>query len=450
MPQLDEKDWYKYLKTKTNSYLFPKTKIITTKKKVNSKILALLNEKAEIVSQLSNYGLIILDKTILNSCDKKSISEQGIISSDFFKARIIDVNNKIIKGVYFHLVKIISGIIAINPEHQVTLAADEEFNKKLVTNKLAAKLFILFFNHYSKLQTSLITKNKIKINECWFQLQFSKKSNITKELLFEVRNLVNKFLSNKKLDYQKYQFLENDLTKVEIKNIFKLEKIEIANFEINGLNFIVNFLVSKLNINKFFLDAKKGLLTSIKIINKKIKIVNNDALISQFRLDDEIKTYEELEKLNQDYLKLKANFTNFQNQNQQLMKNLVDQSVETHYSEKIADYDIVHVSFNNFLIDKNLLELKAKERLTEGNNKILFLSNNDLDNSLLVWKISTDLINKINLKPLIKKFPSSSFIKINYYKQDTVFIEANNYQVINDFIQKIINYLKDNTYNQTI
>ncbi len=449
MPQLEEKNWWKYLKTKTNSYLFPKTKIIKTKNKVNSKILALLDEKAEIVNQLSNQGLIVLDKTILNSCDNKSISEQGIISSDFFKAKIIDVNNKIIKGVYFHLVKVISGIIVINAEHQITLEADEEFNKKLSINKLATKLFTLFFNYYDKLQTNFISKVKIMINESQFQLRL-KKSNITKDLIFQVRNLVNEFLSNKKLDYQKYQFLESNLTKVEIKNIFKLEKLEITSFEINGSNFVVTFLVGKANIDYFFLNAKKELLTSIKVINKKIKVINNDQLISQFYLNDEINTYEDLGKLNQDYLQLKRNFTKFQNQNLQLMKNLVDQSAGTHYSEKVADYDIVHLSFNNFLIDKELLELKAKEQLTEGNNKILFLSNNNLDNSLLVWKISTDLINKINLKSLVEQFSSASFIKINNHKDDTVFLEANNYQVINDFIQNIIKYLKDVTNNQII
>lgn len=449
MPQLEEKNWWKYLKTKANSYLFPKTKIIKTKKRINSKILALLDEKAEIVNQLSNHGLIVLDRTILNSCDNKIISEQGIISSDFFKAKIIDVNNKIIKGVYFHLVKIISGIIVINPEHQITLEADEEFNKRLSINKLAAKLFNLFFNHYDKLQANLISKIKIIINESQFQLRF-KKINVTKDLIFQVRNSINNFLSNKKLDYQNYQFLENNLTKVEIKNIFKLEKLEITSFEINGSNFIVTFLVGKANIDQFFLNAKKELLTSIKVINKKIKVINNDELISQFYLNDEINTYEDLGKLNQDYLQLKSNFTKFKNQNLQIVKNLVDQSAGTHYSERVADYDIVHISFNNFLIDKELLELKAKEQLTEGKNKILFLSNNNLDDSLLVWKISTDLINKINLKSLIEQFSSSSFIKINNHNDDTVFIEANNYQVINDFIQNIIKYLKDNTNNQTI
>jgi len=345
--------------------------------------LALLDEKAEIVNQLSNHGLIVLDRTILNSCDNKIISEQGIISSDFFKAKIIDVNNKIIKGVYFHLVKIISGIIVINPEHQITLEADEEFNKRLSINKLAAKLFNLFFNHYDKLQTNLISKIKIIINESQFQLRF-KKINVTKDLIFQVRNSINNFLSNKKLDYQKYQFLENNLTKVEIKNIFKLEKLEITSFEINGSNFIVTFLVGKANIDQFFLNAKKELLTSIKLINKKIKVINNDELISQFYLNDEINTYEDLGKLNQDYLQLKSNFTKFKNQNLQIVKNLVDQSAGTHYSERVADYDIVHISFNNFLIDKELLELKAKEQLTEGKNKILFLSNNNLDDSLLV------------------------------------------------------------------
>lgn len=449
MSQLEEKNCWYFLKTKVNSYLFPKTKIIKTKKKVNSKILALLDEKAEIVNQLSNYGLIVLDKTILNSYDNKSISEQGIISSDFFKARIIDVNNKIIKGVYFHLVKVISGIIAINTDHQIVLESDEEFNKNLITNKLAAKLFSLFFNHYDQLQSSAIIKNKVKINELEFQLQF-KKSNITKDLIFEVRNLINKFLSSKKLDYQEYQFLENNLTKTEIKNIFKLEKIEIATFETNSSNFIVSFLVGKANINHFFLNAKKELLTAIKVINKKIKVVNNDDLISQFYWNDEINTYEELGKLNQDYLKLKADFTKFQNQNLQLMKNLIDQSTGIRYSEKIADYDVIHISFNNFLIDKELLALKAKEQLTEDKNKILFLSNNNLDNSLLVWKISADLINKIDLKSLIKQFSSTAFAEIKNYQDDTIFIEASDYQVINDFIQNIIKYLKENTNNQII
>ncbi|MDQ7983149.1 MAG: hypothetical protein REH79_02880 [Spiroplasma sp.] len=442
MPQIEEKDWWKYLKTKKNNYHFPPTKIITTKNQINNKILILLDKKAEVVGQLSDYGLIVLDKTILNSSDDKSISEQGIISSDFFKARVIDVNNKIINNVHFHLVKVISGIIAINPDHKITLQADEEFNKKLNANILAAKLFTLFLNHYYKVKRNPVIKNKNKINDQQFQLRFRKKSNLTEDTIFEIRDLINKFLFDRKLSEQKYQFLIDSLTKAESKQIFKLEKIEIKSFVTNGISFIVNFLVGKKNIDQYFLNVKKDLLGAIKVINKKIKIIDNDQLISQFYFDDEIKSFEDLTKLNADYLKFKTYFSKFQNQNLELIKTIVDQSVETHYSEKITDYEVVHISFNNLLIDQGLLELKAKERLTNGNNKILFLSNNNLDNSLLVWKISPDLVNEIKLKPLVAKFSASSFIKTNYQKNDTVFIEANNYQVINDFIQNIIKTLK--------
>lgn len=441
------KDWWHELKAKNKNFHFSKTKFINDQLETNVKILDLLNDKIDSVSQLPNFGLIVLNQTILNSHDKTSISEQGVLSSDFFKARIIDVDNTTVKGVYFHLVKVISGIITINPDHELTLIADEQFNKELFKNKLGAKLFNLFLQDTLKSKSSLISKINVTIDDKVFNLKFGKNL-ISKELIFRNRDLVNEFLESNKINYQKYPFLRDRLTKLEKETINQVELIEIKNFKEDKNNFSVAFLVGSEIISDFLLSSKKELLTSIRIINKKIKLINNKKL-SEFHPDLIIDSFEKLERLNQDYLQLKYQFTNFQNQNPDLMKNFINESIETQYSEKIGDYEFVHINFNNLLIDMDILESKALEKINASNDKVLFLSNSNFDNSMVILKLSKNLISKIAIPPLVNQFSNVEFKKINYHQQGSVFIEASNFQVINDFISNIINFFKISN-NQTI
>lgn len=434
------KDYWQNLNAKKKELQFSKTKFLNDKLEVKIKILSLLNDKLENVSQLSDFGIIVLNQTILHSHDKTSIAEQGIISNDFFKARIIDVDNTLVKGVYFHLVKVISGIISIDLDHELILTTDEEFRTKRLNNKITAKLFGLFLQDFLQVEENLNKKIKININENNLNLKFNKDLAITKEIIFKIRNVINEFLAEKRINYQKYPFLKDVFTKLEKENLTRLELIEIQEFIKERNNFSVTFLVGKEKVNDFFLENKKELLASVRVINKKIKLINNVNLV-ELHPEVIIDSYEKLEKLNQQVLQLKKDFTNFQNQYPEIIKNFIDESIERHYSEKIGDYELIHINFNNLLIDKDLLESRALEKIGSLSDKVLFLSNNNFDNSMVILKISQNLTNKFNLTTLINQFSNSDFKKISY-NQDTIFIEANNFQVINDFISNIINFFK--------
>lgn len=435
------KDWKENLKAKKSDFCFENTKFINDKSEIDVKILNLLDDKAKTVNQLTNLGIVVLNQTILNSHNKISISEQGILANDFFKAKVLDVDNTIVDGVYFHLVKIISGIVTINPIHQVKLIADENFCQELFNNKLAVKLFNLFLFHLLKIPSSLIKKIKYKIDEEKFVLTFNKNLIINKKMIFKTRNLINQCLALKKVNYQKYPFLKQELTKIEKDNFNQLEMIEIESISETKNNFNFKFLVGSKRVNDFFINKKKELLSLIYIINKKIKLINHENLCELYP-DIIVDSYEKLEQLEQEYLQLKNTFTNFQNQNPELIRNFIDESVETQYSEKIGDYEFIHINFNNLLIDKEVLEAKALEKINDFNDKILFLSNNNFDNSMVIFKISKNLIDKINIVPIVNQFFNSEFKKVLYNNQESVFIAANNYQVINDFISNIINFFK--------
>ncbi|MBE4704347.1 hypothetical protein [Spiroplasma platyhelix] len=442
-------NWWQNLKLKKQNFQFAKTKFISDKSEAKVKIVHLLNDKIEPVSQIPNFGLIVLNQTILNSHDKTSIAEQGFISSDFFKAKIIDVDSTTVKGVYFHLVKVISGIITISEDYELTLTTDEYFCQQLFDNKLAVKLFNLFLHHNFAISEDVIKKISVRIDDDIFTLKFNKKLNISKEMIFQTRDAINQCLENKRLNYQKYPFLKDELTKLEKERLTKLELIEVKNFTTQKNNFTVDFLVGKEKISDFFINSKKELFAGIKMINQKIKVISSDK-ISEFYPELIVDTYEKLEQLNHDYLKLKDDFTNFQNKNPELMKNFINDSIETQYSEKIGDYQFIHINFNNLLLDQDLLASKAAEKIQTADDQILFLSNNNLANSMVILKISQNLISEINITPLVNQFSNVSFKAINYnQEQDGVFIEADNYQVINDFIRNIINFFKISN-NQTI
>lgn len=439
--------WQK-LKQKKNDLQFVETKFINDKSEVKVTILKLLNDSIEPVNQISSFGLLVLNQTILNSHDQTSIAEQGFISSEFFKARVIDVDSTTIKGVYFHLIKVISGIITINPEYQLILTTDEYFCHQLFDNKLVVKLFKLFLIHIFAVAKDLIKKIKISVDEERLTLKFNKKL-ISKVMIFKIRDAINQCLENKRVNYQKYPFLKNTLTKLEKERLAKLELVEIKNFIEEKNNVRVEFLVGKEKIDEFLINSKKELFAGIKMINQKIKLINSDKL-SEFTPELIIDSYEKLAQLNQNYLQLKNEFTDFQNQNPELMKKFIEDSIETQYLEKIGDYQFVHINFNNLLLDKDLLDLKAMEKIQAVDDQVLFLSNNNLANSMVMLKISQNLINKISIAPLVNQFSNLAFKEISYnQQQDSVFIEADNYQVISDFITNIINFFKISN-NQTI
>lgn len=432
------KEFWRSLDIKNRDFSFSKTKFVSDKLKIDVRVLNLFNKKMEDINQLPDVGLIVLNKTILNSHDKVSISEQGFISNDFFKAKVIDIDT--IKGVSFHLVKVISGIITIDSEHKVELIADENFNRKLNSNKLAAKLVLLFLEHVLNVEKEIIDNININVDEKNFKLKFNFGLNIEKELIFQVRDLVNEFLANNKITYKNYSFFKNVVTKSEKEIISSLELIEIRNFEVKNNNFYINFLVGKEKIDNFLLSKKKELLSAIKVINQTILLINNQENIEYFS-ELAVDSYESLEQLKTYYLQIKQKLDDYKKKNPVLINKIINETVETQYSEKIGEYEFIHVNLSNILIDRKVLELKALEKLNDLDDKLLFLTNDNYDNSMINFKISKNLANKINIDLLIDKFGNENFEEINYDNYNA-FIIANDYQSINTFVSDVINFFK--------
>lgn len=441
-----EKLWQE-LKAKKADLKFEATKVLNEKSSIRVKILALLNEKIEPVSQMSEYGFVVLNQTMLNSHDKSTVAEQGFIGNEFFKARVVDVDSTIVKDLSIHLVKMISGIITNDSEHEVTLSTDENFCQQLFQNKLIVKLFVLFLVHQFDVTANMAKKIKIRVDQEVFNLAVDQKV-LTKDLIFQTRDAVNQCLENKRLNYQKYPFLKDELTKSEKEQLTKIELVEIKNFSREKNKFSVDFLVGSEKISDFLTNSKKELFAAIKIINQKIKLINHEQL-SEMSPELTVDSYEKLAQLQQDYLQLKNDFTKFQNDNPELMKHFIDDSIATQYFEKIGDYQFVHINFNNLLLDEDLLAAKANDIIQTTEDQIVFLSNNNLDDASLIVKLSPNLISKINITPLVNQFANSAFKEVTYLQSDSVFVRADNFQVISDFIRNIINFFKISN-NQTI
>lgn len=134
---------------------------------------------------------------------------------------------------------------------------------------------------------------------------------------------------------------------------------------------------------------------------------------------------------------------------QDILENLSQTFAYGYYSEVIDNLKITHYSFNNDLLDYNLMEIKGHNLLANSSNTILFLSNNISDNPSMVILLSQDLKSICDLKTIITKITKKQSIKI-VFKKDIVILSTVHYQCITDFITKMITIFKSDNFKHQL
>lgn len=443
-------DMWEKLAKEINHYNFPHTDFInnfTTR----TKILSLFTKNGEPTKQLENIGFIICSKTIFQSQSDSISSDQGIITNDYFVGEVINVNNTLLSGVYIHLVKVISGPIVVNdiPLH---LLLDEERHKGIVNNTLGLKLFSAVLNK------NLRTKSKFNSNiDSQKFVITSKTLKLKKQQILiceqEINTLLNQQLSFPQLlalqtNNSKYRFLKV-LTGIELMQLNNLQNIAVTNIMLKQKQSVITVMSGSCeDIEKWFIEEKKPIITGISVLNKKIKLINQPDIIKPITITNNIKNYQDLYKLHQVYKRLKTQFHNWRKISQSFLESQTDNMAFGYYSEVIDSLKVAHYSFNNDLLDDNLMEYKVRKLLADANNIILFLTNNIIDNPSMVILLSNNISDNSRIKTIISKMFRPQLIKIRI-KDDIIVFNASNYQIITNVISEIISVFKSEKFKYT-
>lgn len=443
--------WTKLTK-KIKHRAFPPTTFIDALSS-KSEILALFTKNGEDTNQLEQIGFIICTKTIFAPSSDSIVSDQGIITNEYFTGEIIDVNNTLIVNTYIHLVKVNSGPVVIN-DIPLYLTINENYHQSLVNNKIGAKLFV---NNLAKQLNCKISRfNYVVINEENFIITLKNLKIIRKKIL-KSESTINFLLAQKlsleqlvlwknKSEYNYLKKFNND----ELKEIINLQKIAVVAIKNDGKQWKITLIAgNKQRIENFFINAKKPIIIAIIAINKKIRAINEPESIQPIAPITNVTNYQELWQLQKIHKKLLTSFSKWRVVSQDILENLSRTFAYGYYSEVIDNLKVAHYSFNNDLLDYNLMEIKGRNLLVNANNTVLFLSNNIIDNPSMVILLSEDLKTIWDLKIIVTKIEKKQQIKI-VFKNDIVIFSTNNYQNITDFITKMIIIFKTDNFRHQL
>ncbi|WP_338960988.1 MULTISPECIES: hypothetical protein [unclassified Spiroplasma] len=443
--------WTKLTK-KIKHRAFPATTFVNAFRN-KSEILALFSKNGEDTNQLEQIGFIICTKTIFASSSDSIVSDKGIITNEYFTGEVIDVNNTLIPNTYIHLVKVNSGPIVIN-DIPLYLTINESHHQSLVNNKIGAKLFTNSLMKQLNYKTSnfssisiteqnfIVVLNNLKIN----RKQILQSECIINSLLEQKLSLEQLILLQNK---KEYSYLKK-FNEVELQEIINLQKIAVVAIKTNKDQRKITLIAgNKQRIENFFINAKKPIIIAINAINKKIRAINQPENIQPIAPITNITNYQDLWQLQKIHKELLKSFSKWRIVSQDILENLSQTFAYGYYSEVIDNLKITHYSFNNDLLDYNLMEIKGHNLLANSSNTILFLSNNISDNPSMVILLSEDLKSICDLKTIITKITKKQSIKI-VFKKDIVILSTVHYQCITDFITKMITIFKSDNFKHQL
>ena len=172
------------------------------------KVISIIKNN-KFVSELTNTGYVVLNKTCFYSESGGEISDTGMLIGDDFKARVIDVM-KAPNGQNIHKVKILSGNIKVGDK--VLEVVDKERRLSIEANHSSVHILQL------ALQT-IIDKNIYqagsKVCDEYLRFDFNYHGKITDKDLIKVEEFVNNYVDlkiDRKTDIKNYDSI--DKTKV--------------------------------------------------------------------------------------------------------------------------------------------------------------------------------------------------------------------------------------------
>lgn len=172
---------------------------------VDGKILNIFVENNQVSSiNEESKGIIISDKTSFYAEGGGEVADTGVISSDNFEAKVMDVQK--LKDIYFHYVEIISGKISVNDTAKFKVDRDKRFDiqRNHSATHLLDQALRDVLGESIKQAGSLVDENKLRFD-------FTHSKALSTEELRQVEDIVNNeiakqnFVKKEVVDYKKSQ-----------------------------------------------------------------------------------------------------------------------------------------------------------------------------------------------------------------------------------------------------
>lgn len=172
---------------------------------VDGKILNIFVENNQVSSiNEESKGIIISDKTSFYAEGGGEVADTGVISSDNFEAKVMDVQK--LKDIYFHYVEVISGKISVNDTAKFKVDRDKRFDiqRNHSATHLLDQALRDVLGESIKQAGSLVDENKLRFD-------FTHSKALSTEELRQVEDIVNKeiakqnFVKKEVVDYKKSQ-----------------------------------------------------------------------------------------------------------------------------------------------------------------------------------------------------------------------------------------------------
>ena len=172
---------------------------------VDGKILNIFVENDQVSSiNEGSKGIIISDKTSFYAEGGGEVADTGVIFSDNFEAKVIDVQK--LKDIYFHYVEVISGKISVDDTAKFKVDRDKRFDiqRNHSATHLLDQALRDVLGESIKQAGSLVDENKLRFD-------FTHNKALSTEELRQVEDIVNNeiakqnFVKKEVVDYKKSQ-----------------------------------------------------------------------------------------------------------------------------------------------------------------------------------------------------------------------------------------------------
>ena len=172
---------------------------------IDGKILNIFVENDQVISiNEESKGIIISDKTSFYAEGGGEVADTGVISSDNFEAKVMDVQK--LKDICFHYVEVISGKISVNDTAKFKVDRDKRFDiqRNHSATHLLDQALRDVLGESIKQAGSLVDENKLRFD-------FTHSKALSTEELRQVEDIVNSeiakqnFVKKEVVDYKKSQ-----------------------------------------------------------------------------------------------------------------------------------------------------------------------------------------------------------------------------------------------------
>ena len=400
--------------------LTDKSEFIYDKYKMKANIIKLI-EDDKITTKITKNGYVILDKTCFYATGGGQVNDTGIISSNTFKARVVDVF-KGPNGQNIHEVKVLSGIIK---EGECELIVDEE--KRCDTEANHSSVHLLQYALRSIISKEISQQGSRVDNET-LRFDFNSPVKITDEDLIKVENKVNEMIKEKikrvttlknineidksevmALFNEKYgdvvRLVEFDNSKelcggTHVKNTSLIKRFAIVDFTSKGSNIYRIEAATKDKIEDKLKEFSKTYQDEIIKLNIKAKSILSEAKNNNIKIDfkfpaikDKLSSYKDIIDLKEILNTLTSNVKKLEKDYQKTKEERIVSSLSS------LEEDIMKINNNYFLfkkfdnMDNNSLKQVMDNLANQYENILVIIANTIKDNTVLLARCNSNSLN---------------------------------------------------------